>query len=131
MIPHNEKCFLSIKGSIMQLLTDNPRKWFSSRAITTHLQEELGRNVKPTCYMLRLVISGHVLRAYKPRHLKKSKTDNPEMLYKWSGRPYMDEIERISKLPYDNLRSTDKAKLMRCLSAHYPDVPAWYRRMML
>lgn len=115
----------------MRLLTDNPRKWFSSRAITAHLQADLGRDIKPTCDLLRLVKSGHVLRAHKPRHLTETKTGNPEMIYKWSGKPYRDEIERISQLPYDDLPPTDKAKLMRCLSAHYSDLPAWYRRMML
>ncbi|MCB1552109.1 MAG: hypothetical protein KDJ26_08960 [Alphaproteobacteria bacterium] len=122
---------LSVKGSIMRLLIENPRKWFSSRAITAHLQVDLGRDIKPTCDLLRLVKSSHVLRAYKPRYLTKSKTGNPEMIYKWSGKPYRDEIERISQLPYDDLLPTDKAKLMRCLSAHYPNLPLWYRRMML
>lgn len=115
----------------MRLLTGNPQNWFSSRAVTVHLEADLGRNIKATCDLLRLVKSGHVLRAHKPGHLRKSKTGKPEMLYKWSGKPYRDEIERISQLPYDDLTPADKAKLMRCLSAHYPGLPAWYRRMML
>lgn len=131
MSQENATHLISIKGSIMRLLTVDPPKWFTSRAIKAHLQTELGRNIKPTCYLLRLVKSGHVLRAHKPRHLTKSKIGNPEMLYKWSGRPYRDEIERISHLPYDDLPPTDKAKIMRCLSAHYPGLPSWYRRIML
>lgn len=115
----------------MRLLTDNPRKWFSSQSITVHLKAKLGRDIKPTCYLLRLVKSGHVLRGHKPTYLTRSKIDNPEMLYKWSGRLYKDEIERISRLPYNDLPPTDKAKFMRCLIAHYPDLPVWYRRMIL
>lgn len=115
----------------MRLLIANPEKWFGSRAITAHLQAELGRKIKPTCYLLRLVRSGHILRAQKPAHLVKSKNGRRELVYKWSGMPYRDEIQRINQLPYDDLSPTDKAKIMRCLSAHYPGLPAWYRRMML
>lgn len=125
------KILITVKESVMRLLTANPEKWFSSRAITVHLQTELGRNIKPTCYLLRLVKSGHILRAYKPRHLTRSKIETQEFIYKWSGRPYRDEIQRIRRLPYDELSPTDKAKIMRCLSAHYPGLPAWYRLMML
>ncbi|MCC6598057.1 MAG: hypothetical protein IT559_04650 [Alphaproteobacteria bacterium] len=95
----------------MRLLTTNPHKWFSSRAIAAQLQAEMGRNIKPTCDLLRLVKSGHVLRAHKPRHLTKSKIGNPEMLYKWSGKPYKDEIERISQLPYDDLSQPTRRNL--------------------
>ena len=121
----------SVKGSIMRLMTANSQKWFSSRAITAHLKAELGRDIKPTCDLIRLIKSGHILRAHKPRHLTRSKIGRPEFIYKWSGRPYRDEIQRIRQLPYDELCPTDKAKIMRCLSAYYPDLPTWYRRMML
>lgn len=128
---HRASHLTSVKQSIMRLLTAHPQKWFTSRAITAHLREELGREIKPTCYLLLLVLSGHVLRAHKPRHLMKSKTGRTEYLYKWSGRPYVDKIQRLSQLPYDDLRPIDRAQLMRCLGAHYPNLPAWYRRMML
>ncbi len=121
---------MTVKAAIMHLLSAHPRKWIASRAITAHLQAELGRNIKPTCYLLRLVLSGHIMRAHKPWSLTKSKTGRPEYLYKWSGRPYRDKIHRLSQLPYDDLRPIDRAQLMRCLSAHYHDLPAWYRRMM-
>lgn len=121
----------STKEAIMELLTANPRKWFSSRAITAHLQTELSRNIKPTVYLLRLVKSGHVQRAYKPTHLIKSKNGQHEYIYRWSGRPYHDKIERIRNLPYDDMKPTDKAIIMRFLNAHYPGLPGWYQRMML
>jgi hypothetical protein len=122
---------ISVKESIMRLLTANPGKWFSSRAISAHLRAELGRDVKPTCCLLRLAKSGHVLRAYKPTPLSSSTTGRHEMIYRWSGRPYRDEIQRISRLPYDDLPPIDRAKIMRYLSARYPGLPAWYRRAML
>lgn len=128
---HSAKHLIAIKESIMRLLTANPRKWFSSSAITTHLHAELGRNIKPTAYLLRLVKSGHVLRAYKPRHLIRSKNGQQEFIYKWSGRPYQDKIEAIKHMPYDDLQPTDRAIIMRFLSAHYPGLPGPYQRMML
>lgn len=115
----------------MQLLTANPRKWFSSRAITAHLQTEMGRNIKPTCYLLRLVKSGHIERAYKPNHLINSKNGKPEFIYRWSGRTYHDQIERLKQVPYDDLLPIYKAQVMRFLNAHYPDLPSWYKRTML
>ncbi len=115
----------------MRLLIDNRGKWFSSRAITAHLQAELGRNIKPTSYLLRLIKSGHVLRAYKPRQLIHSKNGQKEFIYKWSGRPYHDKIERLKLLPYEEMSPTDKAIIMRCLRAHYPGLPGQYQRMML
>lgn len=121
----------SIKGSIMQLLTANPRKWFSSRAITAHLQTEMRRNIKPTCYLLRLVKSGHVQRAYKPAHLINSKNCQKEFIYRWSGRAYQDNIEYLKEFSYDDLLPVYKAQVMRFLNAHYPDLPCWYQRMML
>ncbi|PCI57110.1 MAG: hypothetical protein COB36_02235 [Alphaproteobacteria bacterium] len=80
---------------------------------------------------MQLTLSGHVIRAYKPKHLIKSKNGRQEFIYKWSGRQYRDEIERIKGLCYDDMTPTDKAKLMRCLGAHYPDFPSWYQRMIL
>ena len=127
----NSKQFISIKEAIMRRLTASPGKWFSSRAITTHLQAELGRNIKPTAYLLRLVKSGHVLRAYKPRNLILSKNGKQEFLYKWSGRPYRDKIESLKQLPYEEMSPTDKAIIMRCLNAHYPGLPSSHQRMML
>lgn len=115
----------------MRLLTANRRKWFSSRAITAHLQAELGRKIKPTSYLLRLVRSGHIERAYKPRHLTNSKNGQQEFIYRWSGRPYHDKIETIRRMSYDALSPTDRAIIMRCLSAHYPGLPGPYQRMML
>lgn len=115
----------------MRRLTASPGKWFSSRLITAHLQAELDRNIKPTAYLLRLVKSGHVLRAYKPRHLILSKNGQQEFIYKWSGRPYHDKIERLKLLPYEEMSPTDRAIIMRCLSAHYPGLPGPYQRMML
>jgi hypothetical protein len=128
---HNAKQFISVKEAIMRLLIDNRGKWFCSRTITAHLHAELGRNIKPTAYLLRLVKSGHVLRAYKPRHLTRSKNGQQEFIYKWSGRPYQDKIEAIKRMPYDDLQPTDRAIIMRCLSAHYPGLPGSYQRMML
>lgn len=125
------KRLVSVKEAIMRLLIVSPGKWFSSRAITAHLYAELGRNIKPTSYLLRLVKSGHVLRAYKPRHLINSKNGQKEFIYRWSGRPYRDKIEAIKRTPYDDLPPTDRAILMRCLSAHYPGLPGPYQRMML
>lgn len=131
MKQHSAKHLISVKESVMRLLTASPGKWFSSRAITAHLQAELGRNIKPTSYLLRLVKSGHILRAYKPRHLIRSKNGQKEFIYKWSGRPYHDKIEAIRRKPYNDLAPTDRAIIMRCLSAHYPDLPGPYQRMML
>ena len=131
MKQHSAKHLISVKESIMRLLTASPGKWFSSRAITAHLQAEQGRNIKPTSYLLRLVKSGHILRAYKPRHLIRSKNGQKELIYKWSGRPYHDKIEAIRRTPYNDLAPTDRAIIMRCLSAHYPGLPGPYQRMML
>jgi hypothetical protein len=121
----------SIKGSIMVLLTASPGKWFSSHAITAHLHAELGRYIKPTCYLLLLVKSGHILRGHKPRHLIRSKNGQQEFIYRWSGRPYHDKIEAIKHTPYNDLPPTDKAIIMRFLSVHYPGLPGPYQRMML
>jgi hypothetical protein len=115
----------------MRLLTSSPGKWFSSRLITAHLQAELGRKIKPTSYLLRLVKSGHVERACKPRHLINSKNRQREFIYRWSGRPYHDKIEAIKRMSFDDLTPTDRAIIMHCLSAHYPGLPGLYQRMML
>jgi hypothetical protein len=131
MKQHSAKHLISVKESVMRLLTAKPGKWFSSGAITAHLKAELGRNIKPTAYLLRLVKSGHVLRAYKPRHLIRSKNRQQEFIYKWSGRAYHDKIEAIKDTPYDNLSPTDRAIIMHFLSAHYPGLPGSYQRMML
>ncbi len=131
MAQHNTKHFISVKASIMRLLIDNRKKWFSSRLITVHLQAELGRKIKPTSYLLRLVKSGHIERAYKPRHLTTSKNGQQEFIYRWSGRPYHDKIEAIRSVPYADMSSTDRAIIMRCLSAHYPGLPGSYQRMLL
>ncbi len=128
---HNAKQFISVKEAIMRLLIGNRGKWFSSRLITEHLNAELGRNIKPTAYLLRLIKSGQVQRAYKPAHLIKSKNGQHEYIYRWSGRPYHDKIERIKGLPYDDMKPTDKAIIMRFLNAHHPGLPGWYQRMML
>ncbi len=125
------KSLISVKESVMRLLIGSRKKWYSSRAITEHLKTELGRNIKPTSYLLRLVKSGHVLRAHKPPHLIRSKNGQQEFVYKWSGRPYHDKIEAIKHTPYDDLPPTDRAIIMRCLSAHYPGLPGPYQRMML
>jgi hypothetical protein len=115
----------------MRLLTDNRGKWFSSRLIAAHLHTELGRNIKPTSYLLRLVKSGHIQRAQKPIHLIHSKNGQQEFIYRWSGRPYHDKIEAIKRMSYDDLSPTDRAIIMRFLSAHYPGLPGLYQRMML
>lgn len=115
----------------MRLLIDNRRKWFSSRLITTHLQAELGRNIKPTSYLLRLIRSGHIERAYKPRHLMNSKNGQREFIYRWNGTPYHDKIEALRRIPYSDMSPTDRALIMRCLGAHYPGLPGSYQRMML
>lgn len=125
------KSLVSVKESVMRLLIDNRGKWFSSHLITAHLHVELGRNIKPTCYLLRLVKSGHVERACKPAHLVKSKNGQKEFIYRWSGRAYHDKIESLKQLPYDDLSPTDRAIIMRCLNAHYPGLPGSYQRMML
>ncbi len=125
------KNLISVKESVMRLLIGSRKKWYSSRAITEHLKIELGRNIKPTSYLLRLVKSGHVERAYKPRHLTSSKSGKQEFIYRWSGRPYRDKIEAIKHMPYDDLSPIDRAIIMRCLSAHYPGLPGPYQRMML
>lgn len=131
MKQHSAKHLISVKESIMRRLTASPGKWFSSRLIAAHLQAELGRSIKPTSYLLRLVKSGHVERAYKPHHLIHSKNGRQEFIYKWSGRPYHDKIEAIKRMPYDDLPPTDRAIIMRFLSAHYPGLPSSYQRMML
>ncbi len=131
MKQHSEKHLISVKESVMRLLTASPGKWFSSHLITTHLHAELGRNIKPTAYLLRLVKSGHVERARKPAHLVKSKNGQQEFIYRWSGRAYHDKIESLKQLPYDDLPPTDRAIIMRFLSAHYPGLPGSYQRMML
>ncbi len=125
------KALISVKESVMRLLTANPKKWFSSRAITEHLQAQLGRSIKPTSYLLRLVRSGHVVRAHKPLHLICSKNGQQEFIYKWGGKPYHDKIEAIKHTPYGDLSPTDRAIIMRFLSAHYPGLPSSYQRMML
>ena len=127
----NAKQFISIKEAIMRLLINNRRKWYSSRLITEHLNAELGRNIKPTVYLLRLIKSGHVERAYKPRHLINSKNGKHEFIYRWTGRPYRDKVECLKRLSYENMPPTDKAIIMNFLKSHYPGLPDWYRRMML
>lgn len=131
MSQENAKHLISVKQSVMRLLTANPGKWFSSRLIAEHLQAELGWNIKPTVHLLRLTRSGHIERAYKPAHLINSKNGQKEYIYRWSGRPYHDKIEAIKQLPYDNMKPTDRAIIMRFLSTHYSTLPGWYRRMML
>ncbi|OFW88505.1 MAG: hypothetical protein A3B66_08545 [Alphaproteobacteria bacterium RIFCSPHIGHO2_02_FULL_46_13] len=131
MTQQNEKRLLSVKGSIMLLLTANSRKWFSSRAITVHLKVELGRDIKPTSSLLQLVKSGHIERAYKPRHLINSKNGKQEFIYRWSGKAYHDKIESLKKLLYEDMPPTDRAIIMSFLKAHYPNLPGWYRRMIL
>lgn len=125
------KNLISVKESVMRLLTGSRKKWYSSRAITAHLKAELGRDIKPTSSLLQLVKSGHIERAYKPPYLINSKNGKQEYIYRWSGRPYHDKIERLKKLPYENMPPTDRAIIMRFLKAHYPDLPGWYQRMML
>ena len=127
----NIRKMISVKEAIMRLLTANHRKWYSSRLITAYLQAELGRNVKPTCYLLRLVKSGHIERAHKPKHLINSKNGNKEFIYRWSGRTYQDKIEHLKQLQYESIPPTDRAILMGFLSAHYSNLPDWYQRMML
>jgi hypothetical protein len=127
----NAKQFISIKEAIMRLLIDNRGKWFSSHLITAHLHEELGRNIKPTVYLLRLVKSGHIERAYKPLHIIRSRNGQQEFIYRWSGRPYRDKIEAIKRMSYDDMPPIDRAIIMRFLSAHSPGLPGPYRRMML
>lgn len=131
MKQHSAQHLMSVKESVMRLLTANPKKWFSSRAITAHLHAELGRNIKPTSYLLRLVRSGHIERAYKPRHLINSKSGKQEFIYWWSGRSYHDKIEAIKRMPYDDMSPIDRAIIMRFLNAHYPNLPGSYQRMML
>lgn len=131
MQQNSAKQFISIKEAIMRLLIASPGKWFGSRAITTHLYAELGRNIKPTSYLLRLVKSGHIVRAYKPHHLITSRYGKRELIYKWSGRAYCDKIESLKLLSYEEMSPTDRAIIMRCLSAHYPGLPGSYQRMML
>lgn len=122
---------ISVKEAIMQLLINSRKKWYSSRAITEHLNAVFNRNIKPTSSLLRLVKSGHIERAYKPPHLINSRNGKREYIYRWSGRPYHDKIERLKKLPYQDMPPTDRAIIMRFLSAHYPGLPGWYQRMML
>lgn len=123
---------ISVKEAIMRLLMGESRKkWYSSRAITVHLKAEIGRDIKPTSSLLQLVKSGHIERAYKPPHLINSKNGKREYIYRWSGKAYHDQIERLKKLPYDDLLPIYKAQVMRFLNAHYPDMPDWYLRMML
>ncbi len=122
---------ISVKEAIMRLLVDNHRKWYSSQAITRHLNNRLGRNIKPTSSLLRLVKSGHIERAYKPPHLINSKNCQKEFIYRWSGKAYRDKIERLKQLSYEDMCPTDRAIIMRFLNAHYPDLPGWYQRIML
>lgn len=125
------KNLISVKESIMRLLIGSCKKWYSSKTITVHLKVELGRDIKPTSSLLQLVKSGHIERTYKPRHLINSKNGKQEFIYRWSGRPYHDKIERLKKLPYEDMPPTDRAIIMSFLKVHYPNLPSWYRRMML
>ena len=59
--------YRSVKEVIMQLFSNNPHNWFSSRYISAHLKESMDRTIKPTSYLLRLIMKGHVIRAIKPK----------------------------------------------------------------
>lgn len=115
----------------MRLMIGSHKKWHVSRTITAHLKIELGRNIKPTSSLLQLVKSGHVERAFKPRHLINSKNGKQEFIYRWTGKPYHDKIESLKNLPYEDMPPTDRAIIMSFLKAHYPNLPGWYRRIMM
>ena len=110
---------------------NNPQNWFVSRYITAHLKEVLDRDIKPTSYLRLLVMDGYIKRAYKPKHLIRSKNGQNEYIYRWSGKIYRDNIERILSKPESEITINEKAILASCLKAHYPNLPKEFRSMML